>query len=115
MPRKPKKPCKYPGCARLTDGTYCEEHERVARQNYERFARGYDTHERYGGAWRKIRARYLAEHPLCEKCAANGRYVKASLVHHVKPIADGGTHDAENLMSLCVACHEKMHRRGRNA
>ena len=46
MPRKPKKPCKYPGCARLTDGTYCEEHERVARQNYERFARGYDTNER---------------------------------------------------------------------
>ncbi|MBQ8698232.1 MAG: HNH endonuclease, partial [Schwartzia sp.] len=42
-----------------------------------------------------------------------GRYVKASLVHHVKPLADGGTHDEENLMSLCVACHEKIHRRGK--
>ena len=115
MPRKAKKPCKYPGCAKLTDGKYCAEHEQVARQNYNRFARGYDTHERYGRAWQKIRARYIAAHPLCEKCAEAGRYVKAALVHHVLPLADGGTNDAENLMSLCVACHEKMHRRGHNA
>ncbi|MCC8046435.1 MAG: HNH endonuclease, partial [Clostridiales bacterium] len=26
MPKMPKKPCSYPGCPRLTDGTYCEEH-----------------------------------------------------------------------------------------
>ena len=115
MPKKPKKPCRYPGCPRLTDGVYCPEHERVARHNYERYARGYDNHQRYGRAWRKIRDQYLAAHPLCEKCAEAGRFVKAELVHHVKPIADGGTNDAENLMSLCVACHEKMHRRGHNA
>lgn len=29
MPRKPKRPCRYPGCARLTDGVYCAEHEKV--------------------------------------------------------------------------------------
>lgn len=115
MPRKAKKPCKYPGCPKLTDGTYCEEHGRVARQHYERFARGYDTHERYGRAWQKTRDRYLAAHPLCEKCAEAGRFVKAVMVHHVKPITDGGTNDAENLMSLCASCHEKMHRRGHNA
>ena len=115
MPRKAKKPCKYPGCPKLTDGSYCKEHGRVARQHYERFARGYDTHERYGSAWQRIRDRYLAAHPLCERCAANGRYVKAVMVHHAKPITDGGTNDAENLMSLCASCHEKMHRRGHNA
>lgn len=115
MPTKPKRPCKYPGCANLTDGSYCDEHVKTARQNYERYARGYDSHERYGSAWRKIRGRYLAAHPLCEKCAEAGRYVKAALVHHVRPIADGGTHDEANLLSLCVSCHEKMHRRGRNA
>ena len=91
------------------------EHEHVARQHYERFARGYDTHDRYGRAWQRIRDRYIASHPLCEKCAEAGRYVKAVLVHHLRPIADGGANDAENLMSLCVSCHEKMHRRGRNA
>ena len=112
MPTKPKRPCNYPGCARLTDGRYCEEHARTARKFYERYARGYDTHERYGRAWQRIRTRYIAAHPLCEKCAETGRYVKAALVHHVKPIADGGTNDEENLMSLCVSCHEKIHRRG---
>ena len=115
MPRKPKKPCKYPGCARLTDGKYCEEHEPLMKGYYNRFARGYDTHERYGNAWRTIRDHHLAIHPLCEKCAAEGRYVKAALVHHVKTIADGGTSDEENLMSLCVSCHEKIHRRWNNA
>ena len=115
MPKKPMKPCCYPGCPKLTDGRYCAEHAKTARRQYERFARGYDTHERYGRAWQKIRDQYLAAHPLCEKCAVGGRFVKAALVHHVKPIADGGTNDAENLMSLCVSCHEKMHRRGRNA
>ena len=113
MPWKAKKPCKYPGCARLTDGKYCAEHEPLMKGYYNRFARGYDTHERYGNAWQKIRDRYIKAHPICEKCAEAGRYVKASLVHHVKPLADGGTHDEENLMSLCVACHEKIHRRGK--
>ena len=28
MPRKPKRPCSYPGCPKLTDGRFCEEHQR---------------------------------------------------------------------------------------
>ena len=56
-------------------------------------------------------ARHLAGHPLCEECKERGRYVLATLVHHVKPLADGGTHDERNLMSLCVSCHERIHQR----
>ncbi len=26
MPRKPKRPCSYPGCPNLCDGRFCEEH-----------------------------------------------------------------------------------------
>lgn len=26
MPRKALKPCKHPGCPRLTEGAYCDEH-----------------------------------------------------------------------------------------
>ncbi len=115
MPRKPKRPCRYPGCANLTDGTYCAEHEQFARQRYERFVRGYDTHERYGRTWRKVRDRYITAHPLCEKCAKAGRFVRAVLVHHILPLAEGGTNGDDNLMSLCVSCHEKIHRRGHNA
>ena len=31
MPMKPKKPCRHPGCPKLTDGLYCEEHEALHR------------------------------------------------------------------------------------
>ena len=29
MPRKPKRPCSYPGCPKLTDGRFCEEHQKL--------------------------------------------------------------------------------------
>ena len=34
MPRKPKRPCRYPGCPNLSDGVYCEVHRALfAREN----------------------------------------------------------------------------------
>ena len=115
MPRKPKRPCRYSGCPNLTDrkSGYCDEHEKPMQRHYERFTRGYRQHERYGSAWRRIRDRHLAREPLCEMCRERGRFVAATLVHHIKPLGDGGTHDESNLMSLCVSCHEKIHRRSR--
>lgn len=113
MPYKPKRPCRFGGCPKLTDrkSGYCEEHEKPMRQHYERFARGYDQHKRYGSAWHRARDRHVKSHPLCEECEKRGRYVLASLVHHILPIADGGTNEDSNLMSLCVSCHEKIHQR----
>ena len=115
MPRKPKRPCRYSGCPNLTNrkSGYCEKHEKLMQRHYERFARGYRQHERYGSVWRKIRDRHLAREPLCEMCRERGRFVAATLVHHIKPLGDGGTHDENNLMSLCVSCHERIHQRSR--
>ena len=39
MPMKPKRPCSYPGCPRLTDGRFCEEHERKENKRYEKYDR----------------------------------------------------------------------------
>ena len=39
MPRKPKRPCSYPGCPRLTDGRFCEEHQKLENQRYEKYGR----------------------------------------------------------------------------
>ena len=36
MPRKPKRPCSSPGCPRLTDGRYCEEHAKAEAKRYEK-------------------------------------------------------------------------------
>ncbi|MDA3835225.1 MAG: hypothetical protein PF495_17710 [Spirochaetales bacterium] len=54
MPYKPKRPCSHPGCPRLTDGRYCEEHAKLAARTYERYKRNPDSKKRYGYAWRKI-------------------------------------------------------------
>ena len=109
MPRKPKRPCRYPGCAKLADSVYCEAHAKLMNRHYNHFARGYNSSQRYGKAWEKIRNRYISAHPLCEKCLSEGKCTPAALVHHKKPIADGGTNEESNLMSLCNFCHEIFH------
>ena len=101
MPRKPKRPCSYPGCSNLTDGRFCPEHEKMEAKRYERYDRDPNTKRRYGRAWKRIRDSYAAAHPLCERCLENGVYTPTEQIHHVKPLSQGGTHDRENLMALC--------------
>src|SRR5947209_3633475 len=59
--------------------------------------RGYDA------AWRKIRLRFLALNPLCEKCQR-----PAEDVDHRTPLARGGTHDFSILRPLCHRCHSRI-------
>ncbi|GFH40249.1 HNH endonuclease [Lactococcus insecticola] len=110
MPRSPRKPCKFQGCPNLTDGDYCEEHKDKARKRYEKYERDPATSKRYGRAWRKIRARYVAEHPLCEMCLEEGRLTPVEHVHHIIELSVGGTNDFSNLMSVCKHHHSKIHR-----
>ena len=39
----------------------------------------------YGSRWRRARAAFLALHPLCASCRAQGRVVPATVVDHVVP------------------------------
>ena len=89
MPTKPKKPCSFPGCPNLCDGQYCEVHRAPAKKQYDKYRRSPDINKKYGRAWKRIRDRYIASHPLCEKCL---------------------TDSTDNLMSLCQSCHNKIHR-----
>lgn len=67
MPRKPKKPCKHPGCPKLVDGMYCEEHASLhGQERGDSAVRGYDS------KWRKARERFLKCHPLCVQCQREG-------------------------------------------
>lgn len=109
MPKKPKHPCRYPGCPNLTDATYCEEHRKVARRQYDKYERQPDVKKIYGYRWEKIRNKYIREHPLCERCLSEGRSTLAVEVHHIKPIKKGGDHTVNNLMSVCKSCHNKIH------
>ena len=82
MPRRPNTPCKHPGCGRLVPyGTmYCEEHKPLHQHDRKTTAE-----KGYGSRWQKARAVYLQSHPLCVRCLAKGRYVKATVVDHIIP------------------------------
>lgn len=109
MPRKPKHPCRYPGCAALTDNRYCPEHEKITSQQYEKYGRDPKTRSRYGRAWHRIRQSYVKQHPFCEVCMEKGILVPVDQVHHKKPLAEGGSHERSNLISLCASCHARIH------
>ncbi len=109
MPRLPKKPCKYPGCPNLTEKTYCEEHEKEMNRAYEKYGRDKTVRRKYGRAWKRIRDKHVSQHPFCEKCLEKGVLVPVDEVHHILPLSEGGTHDKENLISLCKSCHAKIH------
>ena len=109
MPRKPKRPCSYPGCPELTDGRYCVEHEKIMNQQYEKYGRDPKTKKRYGRAGKRIRDKYAAEHPFCEMGFEHGIIVETQEIHHKKPLSEGGTHDRDNLIALCKSCHSSIH------
>lgn len=63
----------------------------------------------YGRCWSRIRKRYVYVHPFCEECFKKGILTLVDEVHHIIPLSAGGTHDSNNLMSLCKSCHTKKH------
>ena len=108
MPKKPKRPCSFPGCPNLTSDRFCEEHQKEEDKRYERYGRDKTAKRKYGRAWKRIRDRYIKAHPLCEECLKEGRYTKAEEVHHIKPLSHGGDHREDNLMALCKPCHSRI-------
>jgi len=108
MPQKPKRPCSYPGCPMLTVERFCDKHAKIDAKHYELYQRDPKTRKRYGSNWIKIRATFIRTNPLCAKCQQDGRLTPAQEVHHIIPLRDGGTHDVNNLMSLCSSCHSTI-------
>jgi 5-methylcytosine-specific restriction protein A len=108
VPRKPKRPCSFPGCPELTDDKYCDKHKRQKNKEYNKYQRDPESNKRYGRAWKRIRDKYIKAHPLCEECQRQGRLIPAEEVHHIKPLSKGGGNEKENLMSLCKSCHSRI-------
>ncbi|MBQ4386153.1 MAG: HNH endonuclease [Prevotella sp.] len=68
--------------------------------------------------WRDLRILKLRANPLCEVCEQEGIVTAAHAVHHRHPIEES-TSKAEmrkwafmwdNLVSVCDACHAKIHK-----
>ncbi len=102
MPRKPKRPCRHPGCPNLSDGIYCEEHRGLyARESAA--ARGYD------GKWEKARKAFLRRNPLCAACMAEGKLIPATVVDHIVPHRGDKRlfWDESNWQPLCKKHHDR--------
>jgi hypothetical protein len=58
--------------------------------------------------WQHVRARQLAEVPLCEWCERRGELTPASVCHHADPATkrDGTRFYAGPFVSLCSTCHD---------
>lgn len=107
MPFKPKHPCSYPGCPKLTYEHYCPEHRKLMNTQYDMRLRDRGAAEFYHSReWKHLRQNYLIEHPFCMECRKNGKLTKASVVDHIVPIRQGGPAlDENNLQALCSSCH----------
>ena len=70
--------------------------------------------------WQELRIAKLRANPLCEECLKQGISTSARCVHHIVPIETARTKDEmkrlaldcglNGLMSLCFACHARIHK-----
>ena len=121
MPPRPHKPCRKPGCSRLTQDAsgYCDKHQEWGREKAEADLakrrkdaddrRGTANERGYNATWRKARATFLRRNPLCSVCGK-----PATIVDHIEPHR-GDTNkfwDSDNWQALCVTCHNRKTARG---
>ena len=103
--------CAEPGCRRLTRSSRCADHRRTAND----VARGKKNRKLYNRRWEKSRTRYLAKHPLCVTCLANGKTAAATEIGHIVP--HGGDLElfwrSDNWQVLCKSGHSRKTVRGK--
>lgn len=104
MPKKPRRPCRHPGCPNLCDsGVYCKEHNQYSSDRM----RGGAAERGYDAEWRVERKRFLREHPLCVECMKTGKLRAATVVDHIIPHRGDKRlfWDRRNWQALCKDCH----------
>lgn len=111
MPRAAKRPCTYPGCGDLVEGSRCEKHKHVEKRAHDQ-QRG-NRHERgYTNEWARYSAARLRRHPLCEcpDCQAGKVRVRIATVtdHKVPHKGDKALFwDRSNHQSMAKDCHDR--------
>lgn len=102
-------------------------YDEVVRQWFEDYEPALYTDELYrdkeatafykSAAWKRKREEVLRmDHYECQVCRAQGKYTKATTVHHVHHLKDFPQYaleifvdDERNLLSVCDACHNSLH------
>jgi 5-methylcytosine-specific restriction protein A len=107
MPRRPLKPCTFPGCSRLVEKDCCDLHARSKRSFYK--AQDENRGFYSSAKWQRLRGWFIRRNPMCVLCLR-----PAEVVDHILAIKDGGEALSDaNLQSLCNRCHQR--KRGQEA
>ncbi|MBR0128914.1 MAG: HNH endonuclease [Neisseriaceae bacterium] len=64
----------------------------------------------YGRQWKKERAKFLTQNPLCVYCQKKGRNTLATVIDHIIPHKGDDTlfWDKNNWQPLCTHCHSSV-------
>ena len=106
-----KRECRSPLCFALTKNKsgYCDGCQAKQPHIESKLERRQTAAQRgYNYKWRKARADFLKANPLCSFCKAQGLYVPAFIVDHIKP-HKGDVNlfwDRGNWQALCKRCHD---------
>ena len=111
MASRPQRLCLSPGCAQLADGSdYCVHHRKPRRRS---LTQPLERDPRNSRSWRRFRAWFLSQNPLCSDCQARGYVTGATDVHHRIALRDGGAlYEVANCLALCHPCHSRRTGRG---
>lgn len=85
----------------------CAAHKFVERRESDA-RRGSATARGYSSAWQRARLGFLASHPLCVRCEAQGIVEAATVVDHKVPHRGDKQlfWDRTNWQPLCKPCHD---------
>ncbi|WBL53610.1 HNH endonuclease [Bacillus phage yong1] len=116
MPRKPLRVCPAPGCPSLTRDRYCDEHKTQQQEetkHYNKHSRNKTITSFYKSTdWKRTRQLGLIrDNYLCQHCLKDHCFTPADMVHHIVEVKEDWSKrlDLDNLVSLCNACHNKVH------
>jgi len=115
MPNRPLIKCRKVGCnTLLSKSGYCSKHERTPWKLLDNKKTAESCDFYHSTQWGKVSKRHREEEPLCRLCKEQGLIVPAALVHHEPErevlIARGDSpYDDKYLVSLCLACHNRIH------
>ncbi|MEC2307821.1 HNH endonuclease [Bacillus atrophaeus] len=116
MPLKPMRICAAPGCPSLTRSRYCDAHKKQQQEetkHYNKHSRNKTITSFYKSTdWKRTRQLALIrDNYLCQHCLKDHCFTPADMVHHIVEVKEDWAKrlDLDNLVSLCNACHNKVH------
>lgn len=114
MPKRPKRPCAYPGCPELVEypDRYCQKHKQEknrSKREYDR-QRGTAAQRGYNYRWQKYSKWFLKQpgNQICKLRLDDGCNLIAQCVDHIVPPSgpdDPLFWDPNNHQAACIHCN----------